>query len=918
MADDVLFVVERNDFVEELWASWHLMPVIGSSGVFGHYNTVADTTAHQLSSRRLSTLLGLGQCTSLAVTGSEFWEQVIKACEPNAYDIPFAVVYAQAPPDVEKHLHSDGVDLSEATSQPSSEMSSSLESRQWVLEGTLGLPDGYSGLPARLDFAAAAQLLTKAFNTAITTGAPVLMKVSDGSFPPSLRGVAYSRAYGVPCDAAVLFPVAPSNRENIMGFVLVGINPRLPYNADYQQFFDVLARQCATSLASVLLIEEEFRRSKVAAALAAQDRIRLSEQLAISQQEAIDSETRFRNMADLAPVGMYHLSADGRLLYANQEWQDLTRHPKDLWDDPMSWEAVSHPDDRELLVSEWSKLAKGESVAFEFRLNKPFVAEGEQYVDGERVEGDTWVYSSAYADLHPDGSVRGLLGCLTEISKGKWIEGYQERRIKEAMELKRQQENFIDMISHEARNPLSAILLCTESILASFGELLASETRDTVSFPRKAIESHLESADIIMACALHQKRIIDDVLTLSKLDAELVHICPVPVQPAQAVRQALKMFDGELQKSDIELDFAIHESYWSFGVDWVRIDPSRLLQVLINLFTNAIKFTRTEARRRITVTLGASSTRPSSSIHGVPYISSPWNESPEADDPHFLQIEVADTGRGITEDEMTRLFQRFQQASPKTHVEYGGSGLGLFISRELTRMQGGAIGVSSSGKGATFAFYVSAAPCVPPAARVHTATPLSHTPLPEGTPILGDAPIPEDTQTPGDGTSSLAKTSEVTSLRPADGPLSQGHHVLVVEDNLINQKVMRHQLERVGCKVVGLANHGLEALEMIRKSRYCRHDGERLDIILLDFEMPVLDGISCVRRIREMEANREIVGHIPVIGVTANARAEQQEAAIEAGMTSVITKPFKIAELLLQLDRVRESASRVATDTDPA
>jgi signal transduction histidine kinase len=172
--------------------------------------------------------------------------------------------------------------------------------------------------------------------------------------------------------------------------------------------------------------------------------------------------------------------------------------------------------------------------------------------------------------------VKGVLGCLTDISRQKWAEGFQARRTDEAIELKRQQENFMDMTSHEARNPLSAITLCAESILTTLKELLNTD-EDIIHVAKDTIETHHEGAEIIMACAQHQKRIIDDVLTLSKLDSGLLVICPIEVQPVETIKQALNMFSSELIKSDIRLQYDLLPTYLAL-IDWVRIDPSRLTQ----------------------------------------------------------------------------------------------------------------------------------------------------------------------------------------------------------------------------------------------------------------------------------------------------------------------------------------------------
>jgi CheY-like chemotaxis protein len=125
-------------------------------------------------------------------------------------------------------------------------------------------------------------------------------------------------------------------------------------------------------------------------------------------------------------------------------------------------------------------------------------------------------------------------------------------------------------------------------------------------------------------------------------------------------------------------------------------------------------------------------------------------------------------------------------------------------------------------------------------------------------------------------------------------------------DNLVNQKVMSQQLKRAGY-AVAVANHGLEALEYLKKSRHADPtNGTPLDLVLCDVEMPIMDGLEFMRRVRKMESQGTLRGHMPVIAVTANARAEQQALALDAGMDSVVTKPFRLLELLPELKRVME------------
>lgn len=448
------------------------------------------------------------------------------------------------------------------------------------------------------------------------------------------------------------------------------------------------------------------------------------------------------------------------------------------------------------------------------------------------------------------------------------------------------------------RNPLSAIVQCADSIGSSLGEFGGSVKGD-VTIPQELVESNLDAAQTIALCAQHQKRIIDDVLTLSKLDSNLLLITPVEVQPSLFIGNALKMFDNELQKNNVELRFKVDDSYVTTGINWVKLDPSRVAQVLINLLSNAIKFTSTQVdqqkQRKITVSVGASSDRPTST-NGVKYLARNPKRNDMTDTPEwgtgdlvYLLVQVQDTGKGLHEHESKFLFQRFSQTSPRTHVQYGGSGLGLFISRELTELQGGEIGVQSdAGIGSTFAFFVKARRTKAPGSGSRSSD-TSRQPSGQDFDIgkervLDPAALTRLPHRTGSPSVMAAKKMEGKKSQLTISDVSK--HVLVVEDNLVNQKVLSKQLKGAGC-VVSVANHGGEALAFLEKSRFWVDGGtEELSVILMDLEMPVMDGLTCVKRIRELQRTGQICGHVPVIAVTANARSEQIATAKDSGMVS--------------------------------
>ena len=248
----------------------------------------------------------------------------------------------------------------------------------------------------------------------------------------------------------------------------------------------------------------------------------------------------------------------------------------------------------------------------------------------------------------------------------------------------------------------------------------------------------------------------------------------------------------------------------------------------------------------------------------------------------YIHFAVQDTGKGLTEAEKKLLFQRFSQASPRTHITYGGSGLGLFISRELVELQGGEIGVSSeSGKGSTFAFYVKARRSSAPANDSEDGL------LEYASSRKGSAKSLRASNIRMEAGLNSALPSRQNSLSRS---ASETLKVLIVEDNLVNQKVLAKQLRNAGC-VVYLANHGGEAIERVKESQFWRGreaDGLDIQVILMDLEMPVMDGTTAARKIREMQLAGDLVRHIPLIAVTANAREEQIKVTLEAGIVSAV------------------------------
>jgi hypothetical protein len=191
---------------------------------------------------------------------------------------------------------------------------------QCVLEGTLGVPDGHRAAMSPLDLKTSDEGFAPYLRDSMKMDRPILLKTEEGSLPSDLIEGLEWRGFGDACRAAVVCPIHPTTGNNILGFLVMGINPRRPYDDDYSLFIQLLSRQLATSMASVVLFEEEIRRGQQAARLAALDRQELSKQLDLRTQEAVESETKFTRMAEFVPVGMFIANNEGQVTYSNDTW----------------------------------------------------------------------------------------------------------------------------------------------------------------------------------------------------------------------------------------------------------------------------------------------------------------------------------------------------------------------------------------------------------------------------------------------------------------------------------------------------------------------------------------------------------------------------------------------------------------------
>lgn len=351
---------------------------------------------------------------------------------------------------------------------------------------------------------------------------------------------------------------------------------------------------------------------------------------------------------------------------------------------------------------------------------------------------------------------------------------------------------FVATMSHEIRTPLTAI--------TGFMDLLLDENSPEV---------RAEYAATVRTNSNLLMNIVNDALDIAKIENGKLTIESAQCQTSQLLVDMERLFTPQVQAKGIGLRIVAETTI----PDMFRSDPLRVRQVLVNLLSNAIKFT----------------------LQGEVVLATSWKNG-------VLAFEVRDSGIGMTSEQQSSLFVPFAQASDDTWRKFGGTGLGLTISKSLADLLGGSLNVRSSpGKGTIFRFEVPA-------------------PLYFGAKLVSD-------------------WREASAVAPKLAHLN-GRRVLVVEDGLDNQRLIRAFLERAGATVL-LATDGRMGLDLALNSP------EPIDLVLMDMHLPILDGVSATRILRERGFTA------PILSITAGAVGNARQDAIDAGCDDLLAKPFE-------------------------
>ncbi len=402
-----------------------------------------------------------------------------------------------------------------------------------------------------------------------------------------------------------------------------------------------------------------------------------------------------------------------------------------------------------------------------------------------------------------DGKVIRMSGTFEDISEKRRAHLELEQALERAKEASRTKSEFLANMSHEIRTPLTAIIGYTELLMES-------------GLDEQVRRSHVGT---IRRNGEHLAAVINDILDVSKIEAGKMTVELLPMDVSEIVRDAVQLFESRARDKQVELTCTIEEEVPRY----IKSDRVRVRQILINLLTNAVKFTDMGSVRLI---VKHDQTR------------------------EQLVFHVMDTGIGLAPQAVESLFSAFSQADASITRRYGGTGLGLRISKALAELLGGDIEVESTpGQGSTFTL------------RIHA-----------------QVASKEDIEA-----QDAASSSEALASCPLDGC-----RILLAEDGLDNQKLLTHFLTKAGA-TVQIANNGFEAVIAVEEGIV---RDEPFDLVIMDTQMPEMDGHSATRELRGSG------NAVPILALTAHATQEAREAFFAAGCDGFATKPIDRRKLI--------------------
>lgn len=505
---------------------------------------------------------------------------------------------------------------------------------------------------------------------------------------------------------------------------------------------------------------------------------------AITELEAREAELRQLSLvARHANDSIVLTDPQTRVIWVNRAFERMTEYTAQEATGKLLSDLLNGPDtDMETVRAISEHKARGE----------PFATEILNYSKSGR---EIWVETNIVPILDETGQVSVIVGIERDITRTKAHARELADAKRAAEQADRAKSEFLANMSHEIRTPMNGIV--------GMADLLA-ET-DLPDEQKQFVEVIRSSSQALLT-------IINDILDLSRLQSGMPSISEVDFPLRDCIGSAVDILRPRALQKGLKLDI----QYAPDLPEQVRTDDGRLRQILVNLLGNAIKFT-SEGEVRLRAGMVGS-------------------------DPYHLAIEVEDTGIGISAEQADRIFDRFSQADAATTREFGGTGLGLTISRLLAELMGGDITLRSTpGKGSCFRLEIRTLP--------------------------------------------LANTHRSPAVETfKDSKALRGAVILLAEDNRTNRFLVRKYLSEQDVELVE-AENGREAVALCQSMRF--------DLVLMDMSMPELDGLQATRQIRALD-----IAQPPIIALTANAYSSDRQSCLEAGMNDFLAKPINRAQLI--------------------
>ncbi|WP_053403998.1 ATP-binding protein [Persicobacter sp. CCB-QB2] len=455
--------------------------------------------------------------------------------------------------------------------------------------------------------------------------------------------------------------------------------------------------------------------------------------------------------------------------------------------------------DRQLVGQSYHTVFPDSPAYMEFLLKRGLkgIIEEEEEMQVFRCDGkEEWARWEMRPWFTDDYEIGGIILFSHFITEDRKLRGELIEAKERAEEASRTKAQFLSTMSHEIRTPMNAVV--------GLSHLLIEEN------PRP---EQLEYLSKLKFSAESLLGLINDILDFSKIESGKLEIESITFNLWKDVKGVYDMLFFKAQEKKILLKYFIEEDVPKMVIG----DPVRIRQILVNLVNNAIKFTPVGM---VEIKVSATSV---------------------GDNACQIKFQVIDTGIGIPEDKVDAIFQSFSQVSAETTRKFGGTGLGLTITKKLCEMQGGSVSVSSE--------------------------------LEVGSKFTVQLPY----RLPDSVEERAEEKQETTTM----GEDLEGVRVLLVEDNTMNQFVAKKFLSKFGV-IVQLAQNGVEAVEMVQKNKF--------DMVLMDLEMPIMDGFEATKKIKSFK--EDYYQKLPILALTASALSEVQKRVYDWGMVDFITKPF--------------------------